>query len=290
MKASALVVGALVGGAVAGPALVARARTAPVRRRLAVLGGSSARRRLSRSSRPAHRVEGHPRLGDVDSLALAGFAVGHLGRGLRRVLGRPPDDGADRRAGIALAVGLLVAVVLTPTVGVAAGAVAWGVPSVRRRRRSHRREVAVRAVLPDVVDLFRLAVGAGLSVHQCVEVVAPRAPEPVGAVLDEVRRQVALGVRLGDALAELDALGDAARPLASALVGAARYGSPLALALDRVVVDARLLRRRRAEEQARRLPVQLLFPLVMCVLPAFGLLAVVPLLAGALPSLGEPSP
>jgi hypothetical protein len=46
-----------------------------------------------------------------------------------------------------------------------------------------------------------------------------------------------------------------------------------------------VLRRRRAEEDARRLPVQLLFPLVLCVLPAFGLLAVVPLLLASLQSL-----
>ena len=48
-----------------------------------------------------------------------------------------------------------------------------------------------------------------------------------------------------------------------------------------------MLRRREAEERARRLPVQLLFPLVVCVLPAFGLLAVVPLLAGSLPALSD---
>ena len=74
-------------------------------------------------------------------------------------------------------------------------------------------------------------------------------------------------------------------PLASALRGAARYGAPLGASLERVAVDARILRRRRAEEDARRLPVQLLFPLVLCVLPAFGLLAVVPLLLASLRSL-----
>ena len=36
---------------------------------------------------------------------------------------------------------------------------------------------------------------------------------------------------------------------------------------------------------ARRVPVQLLFPLVACVLPAFALLTVVPLLAGTLRTL-----
>ena len=103
--------------------------------------------------------------------------------------------------------------------------------------------------------------------------------------LDEVLRRATLGERLGDALSALDALGDPALPLAAALRGAARHGAPLTDALERVAVDARVLRRRRAEEDARRLPVQLLFPLVLCVLPAFGLLAVVPLLLASLRSL-----
>ena len=47
----------------------------------------------------------------------------------------------------------------------------------------------------------------------------------------------------------------------------------------------RLARQIRAEEAARRVPVRLLFPLVLCVLPAFALLTVAPLLAGALRSL-----
>jgi len=58
------------------------------------------------------------------------------------------------------------------------------------------------------------------------------------------------------------------------LAGAERYGTPLLPALDRLALDARLDRRRRAEEAARRVPVKLLFPLVLCVLPAFGLLTV----------------
>jgi tight adherence protein C len=159
------------------------------------------------------------------------------------------------------------------------------VPALRRRTSDRARERAVRAALPDTVDLFRLAIGSGLSVRQAVEAVADRAPAPVDAALAEVVRRVGLGERLGDALDALDPLGDAALPLAAALRAAARHGAPLGDALERVVADARVLRRRRAEEDARRLPVQMLFPLVLCVLPAFGLLAVVPLLLASLRSL-----
>ena len=207
------------------------------------------------------------------------------GRLLRALARRAPEPRADLRVGVAVLVAMVVAIVIGPFVGLPAGAIAWAVPSWRERsaRRSYDR--LVRATLPDVVDLFRLAVGAGLSVHQAIDAVTPCAAEPVRSTLEEVRRRVGLGARLGDALEGLDALGDPVLPLAAALRGAARHGAPLSVALDRVAADARVLRRRRAEEEARRLPVQLLFPLVLCVLPAFGLLAVVPLLLASLRSL-----
>ena len=60
---------------------------------------------------------------------------------------------------------------------------------------------------------------------------------------------------------------------------------PLVPGLERAGLELRLARRRRAEEAARRLPVRLLAPLLTCVLPAFVLLTVVPLLVAALRSL-----
>jgi tight adherence protein C len=73
--------------------------------------------------------------------------------------------------------------------------------------------------------------------------------------------------------------------LATTLVGSLRDGSPAADGLDRLAVELRAERRRRAEEVARRVPIKLLFPLVACILPAFALLTVAPLLAGALDAL-----
>jgi tight adherence protein C len=239
----------------------------------------------SRSARPRPSSSGHS--ASRGSGALGGISLGAaaVGRSLRRAAGRPADPAADGRAGLALVVAVVAAVVVSPVVALPAAALCIAVPAVRRRATRRARERAVRAAVPDTVDLFRLAVGAGLSVHQAVEAVAARAPEPVDVALDEVVRRVALGERLGDAFDALWVLGDPALPLAAALRGAARHGAPLADALERVAVDARVLRRRRAEEDARRLPVQMLFPLVMCVLPAFGLLAVVPLLLASLRSL-----
>lgn len=174
---------------------------------------------------------------------------------------------------------------LHPFVGSALAVGATIVPVLRLRSQRAASEGARQRSIPELVDLFRLAVGAGLSVHQILDVVLPRSPEVFAPTLTEVRRRVALGQRLGDALDAFDELGESARPLAMALRSAAFDGVPLGPALERVAADARMQRRRWAEINARRLPVQLLFPLVVCVLPAFGLLAIVPLVLSALGTL-----
>lgn len=95
-----------------------------------------------------------------------------------------------------------------------------------------------------------------------------------------------MGRRLADALGDVPGrAGEATRPLVAALVESDRYGAPLGDALARLAAETRADRRRRAEEAARRVPVKLLFPLVCCVLPAFGLLTVAPLLAGSFTAL-----
>ena len=128
-----------------------------------------------------------------------------------------------------------------------------------------------------------LAVDAGLTVPLAVAGVARRAQGPLGAELRRVCDEHRLGRRLADALDDLPGrTGDAVRPLVTALVASERYGAPLAGGLVRLADDVRRQRRRRAEEAARRVPVKLLFPLVTCTLPAFALLTVAPLVAGAL--------
>jgi tight adherence protein C len=190
---------------------------------------------------------------------------------------------------VALAVPPLVAVVVGWSVPLVAGvsvAVVWGrVRAVARRTATARRRID--RVAPDVVDLLVVAAAAGHPPHRCLRLVAERAPAEVRGPLALVCRRLDRGVPLVDAVHELrTGLGELGDPIADALVGAFRSGAPLVPVLERVGATARDRRRRAAEADARRLPVLLLFPLVCCVLPAFGLLAVVPLVAASVRSLG----
>jgi tight adherence protein C len=156
---------------------------------------------------------------------------------------------------------------------------------LRPRALIRSQQEDIERALPDAVDLLRLATLTGFSVHQVVGEVLPSLPAPIAPAFAEVQRRVDCGLRLGDALDALEALGEAAHPLLAVVRSTAFDGTPLLPALERVAADSRMIRRRRAEQMARRLPVLLLLPLVLCVLPAFALLAVVPLIAASLGAL-----
>jgi hypothetical protein len=158
-----------------------------------------------------------------------------------------------------------------------------------RHRRHKHVEAAIADAVPDVIDLFAVAIAAGLNTRLALRAVADRAPpgDLTEALAGVERDLMATGARLADTIERLpEQLGtEAVRPLVTAITDAERYGAALGPTLDRLADDARRSRQRRAEEAARRVPVKLLFPLVTCILPAFGLLTVAPLIAGGLRAL-----
>ena len=152
----------------------------------------------------------------------------------------------------------------------------WSV-RVWNRDRDERR---LAEGIPDLLDVLATSVTAGLSPRLALD----RAPQvisgPVGEVLTGIRRQVALGTSWAYALDHAaSTLGvEELHRLALTLSRAERLGSPVAERLRDLAVEVRAERRARREEQARRAPIQMLFPLVFLILPAFVLAAVVPAL------------
>jgi len=144
--------------------------------------------------------------------------------------------------------------------------------------------------MADTVDLLVLGLRTGLLPLPALRELLDDCPESVRPALAAVLAEVDDGARLGDAIRRFPTLvasnhSPLAGLVADQLVAAEIHGLPLAPVLDRLASDTRDRRRRDLEAAIRRLPVRLALPLVLCTLPSFVLVAVVPLLLAALTSL-----
>jgi tight adherence protein C len=214
--------------------------------------------------------------GWTERIGRVAWRVGRLG---------PADSDDERRAGrtcLAAVAGLPV----LPPLAVAILGAGWIRVRVGRIRAARQVRRAVADGLPEAVDLFLLCCGAGVALPLAHPMVAGHLGPPIGPALAAAHQATEAGAARADALtSELGRLGDRAISLAQVLADHLRYGVALAPSLDRLGLELRLDRRRRAEQDARRVPIRLLGPLITCVLPAFGLLTVVPLLVASLQAL-----
>jgi Flp pilus assembly protein TadB len=166
-----------------------------------------------------------------------------------------------------------------PPAGVAVAVVVWVVagrlepPGIRRRREEVRRD------LPHVVCLLGAALRAGAAPGAAVELTCRALP---GAAADRLR-PVAARLELGSdpgavwaGLADDPALGQLGRTMARTH----RTGAPVVAAVDRLGEDLAREARAAVEDRARAVGVRAAVPLGVCLLPAFLLLGIVPLVAG----------
>lgn len=210
------------------------------------------------------------------TLALASRDTQHAPRPRTRLALPTP-----RVAALTLAIAGACSLLFPPAGLCVLGAVAVR-PLLVRRRAEREHANTIERDLADVVALVGLAVGAGANLSGALDAAARHADGPLAEAIADAVRSTRRGGRLADALEALTSeLGEPVRPLVAALVSCDRYGAPLGPTLDRLALDVRTAARQRAEAAARRLPVRLLFPLVSCILPAFALLTVAPLIAGS---------
>lgn len=192
------------------------------------------------------------------------------------------DEARTRLRGWTVVIGGMSAMV-SPALAVVVIILGWNMQRVVDTGRNRRRDDAVAEQLLLAVDLLAISVRAGSTIGRALDVVSARVPDPVGRAFANVGRRTRLGVRFAESVAELsDELGPTVAPLVGVLRAAHLDGDPLAPALERLAATLREVRRHHHEAEARRLSVRLLLPLVGCLLPAFALISVVPVLVDSL--------
>jgi Flp pilus assembly protein TadB len=143
------------------------------------------------------------------------------------------------------------------------------------------------ATLPHVVDLMASCLTAGVSPTAALDKVAAAVGEPMGTELDALSARLRLGIDpvtvWSDAAAHPQ-LGALSRAVARAV----ESGASVADAMVRLSEDLRVRSDAQVEARARSVGVRAAVPLGVCLLPAFVLVGVVPLVAGSLSVLVRP--
>jgi tight adherence protein C len=171
----------------------------------------------------------------------------------------------------------------------AVGALMFFYPEVRLKSVAQDREKEVQVALAETIDQLSIIVQAGLSIDAAIVRAARSGHGPLAAELTRVAHDVRAGIPRTHALlamAERVSLPEL-RQVVTAIVQAESLGVPMASTLQIQAEELREKRRQRAEEQALKLPVKILFPTVLCILPALFVVVLGPAVFRILDSFGS---
>jgi tight adherence protein C len=144
------------------------------------------------------------------------------------------------------------------------------VPFLWLRRRARRRRLVIWRGLPDAFDLMTTCVEAGLGLDAAFQKVSEKLGGPVADEFAEMLREVSMGKARRDALRDMGERTGVPdlQAFANTIVQAEELGTSLGAALRAQASDMRRRRRQHAEEEARRAPSKMVFPLVFFILPS----------------------
>lgn len=141
-----------------------------------------------------------------------------------------------------------------------------------------QRRDQVQRSLPDVLDLLTVSVEAGLGFDAAILKVVEKMPGVLAQEFQRVAQEVSIGKVRREALKDMAARTGVAdlSSFVSALVQAEQLGTSMGKVLRVQAKDMRYKRRQRAEEQAMKAPIKILFPLVLFIFPTLFLVLLGP--------------
>jgi tight adherence protein C len=174
--------------------------------------------------------------------------------------------------GVGLCLGLIAALVFggwTWLIVPVAAAVGFMLPDFVLYNQGERRTDEIKLELPDALDLLNLCVESGLGLQAAFAKVAESKNGPVAQEFGRVLQEMQLGVSRAaafESMARRTKQQDLQR-FVSAMLQVDRLGIPVASVLREQAREMRATRHARAREQAQKVPVKILGPLMICFLP-----------------------
>lgn len=137
-------------------------------------------------------------------------------------------------------------------------------------RRVEERQREILRTLSDTLDLLTISVEAGLSLNAAIAQVVQNVPGVLSSEFARMLQEIQLGVPRSDAFRHLAERTDVEElnAFSLAMIQADVFGVSIASVLRTQAQQLRIKRRQRAEAKAQQTPVKIVFPLVLCVLPA----------------------
>ncbi len=163
------------------------------------------------------------------------------------------------------------------------GAIGFFLPVMWLGRRMRARQHAILRALPDGLDMLNICVGAGLGFDQSMSRIGDRWKNPLSDEFNRVVAEIQLGKPRRQALTDMSNRTKVpeVESFVASIVQASQLGVSIGKVLETQAEQMRIIRRQRAEENARKATIKLLFPLVFMIFPS--MLAV--LLGPAIPQI-----
>ncbi len=162
------------------------------------------------------------------------------------------------------------------------------VPDTLLQQAVRRREALIRRALPEVIDLLVVSVEAGLSLDGAMAKVTEKMTGPLAEEMARARSETQVGKTRAQALKDMTARLEMReiKTFVAAVAQADGFGTSIVRVLRAQSVMARAAKVQAVREQAARLPVTLLFPLVFFVFPAVFVVLLGPSLIRLMTALG----
>lgn len=154
----------------------------------------------------------------------------------------------------------------------------------KQTKTETKTEVAARTAsnseILGAVEIIRLGISSGMTISDALEFAQQRSPLAPGRELEEVLKLFKVGKPLEHGLEQIAIKNSSWRPISDTLIASLNSGSPVGKQLADVEfvmqssIDTDKLKR------IKSVAVKSVLPLGLCFLPAFILLAVIPIVAG----------